>query len=154
MSGEIEIGRQWVAKAKNDLLNADNNLRANEIPFDTVCFHCQQAAEKLLKAFLAATGQTPPITHDLLLLLEKILPLNPEAEGLRDDLALLTPYAVEMRYPDDWFMPSEEDAKEARRSAEHVLRWLIVAFPEILFSSTDSEVNGEQSTEPDSEKPR
>jgi len=37
-------------------LNANDNLRAERVPFDTVCFHCQQAAEKLLKAFLAAQG--------------------------------------------------------------------------------------------------
>ena len=54
MSAEIEIARQWVAKAMSDLLNADNNLVATRVPFDTICFHCQQAAEKLLKAFLAA----------------------------------------------------------------------------------------------------
>lgn len=52
MSEEIRIARQWLAKAKNDLLNADNNLKADEVPYDTVCFHCQQAAEKLLKAYL------------------------------------------------------------------------------------------------------
>ncbi|MBN1583285.1 MAG: HEPN domain-containing protein [Anaerolineae bacterium] len=54
MSAEIEIARQWVAKAQNDLLNADNNLHSQKIPHDTVCFHCQQAAEKLLKAYLVS----------------------------------------------------------------------------------------------------
>jgi HEPN domain-containing protein len=48
MSERIEIARQWLAKARNDLLNVDNNLRAEVIPYDTVCFHCQQAAEKVL----------------------------------------------------------------------------------------------------------
>ena len=43
MSEEIKIAKQWLAKAKNDLLNADNNLKADNVPFDTVCFHCQQA---------------------------------------------------------------------------------------------------------------
>ena len=47
MNADLQLAEQWVAKAKNDLLNADNNLAAEEIPFDTVCFHCQQAAEKL-----------------------------------------------------------------------------------------------------------
>jgi HEPN domain-containing protein len=50
MSEELELARQWMTKAANDLLNADNNLNAETIPLDTVCFHCQQAAEKLLKA--------------------------------------------------------------------------------------------------------
>ena len=71
MSEEIEIARQWIVKAANDLLNADNNLQSEVVPFDTVCFHCQQAAEKFLKAFLVGKGQTYPITHDLLLILEK-----------------------------------------------------------------------------------
>lgn len=106
MSEELELARQWMTKAANDLLNADNNLKAETIPLDTVCFHCQQAAEKLLKAFLVGKGRTYPITHDLLAILENILPINSEAERLRDDLALLTPYAVEVRYPDDFYMPS------------------------------------------------
>jgi len=119
-----------LAKAKNDLLNADNNLQAENVPFDTVCFHCQQAAEKLLKAFLVGNGQKAPRSHDLLLILERVLPLNAAAEQLRDALAMLIPYAVEIRYPDDWFMPSEEDAKEAREAANRVLIWLENALPQ------------------------
>lgn len=129
MSEELELARQWMTKAANDLLNADNNLNAETIPLDTVCFHCQQAAEKLLKAFLVGKGRTYPITHDLLAILENILPTNSEAERLRDDLALLTPYAVEVRYPDDFYMPSLLDAREA---ADRVKQWLETAAPEIF----------------------
>lgn len=133
MTTEREIARQWVAKAKNDLLNADNNLRAKEIPFDTVCFHCQQAAEKLLKAVLIADGINPPRTHDLMLLLENVLSIAPSAEMLRDPLAILMPYAVEIRYPDDWFMPSPEDAAEAREMAEMVFEWARRSFPNLFI---------------------
>ena len=132
MSEEIEIAKQWVAKAANDLLNADNNLKSEIIPFDTVCFHCQQAAEKFLKAFLVGKGQPYPITHDLLLILEKILPLNGDAENLRDTLAILMPYAVEIRYPDDWYMPSKEDAREAMDAVNKVKQWLQKALPAIF----------------------
>jgi HEPN domain-containing protein len=132
MSEEMEIARQWLAKARNDLLNADNNLASKEIPFDTVCFHCQQAAEKLLKAYLTANGHVPPLTHDLLLVLEKVLPLNKKAEKLRDALAILMPYAVEIRYPDGFSMPTEADAREARKAADQVLRWLEDTFPAIF----------------------
>lgn len=48
MNADVDLAKQWLAKAKNDLLNADNNLRSEIIPYDTVCFYCQQAAEKLL----------------------------------------------------------------------------------------------------------
>ena len=132
MSAEIEIARQWLDKAKNDLLNADNNLKSDEIPFDTVCFHCQQAAEKLLKAYLVGKCQPYPITHDLFLILENILSINKTADTLRDSLAILMPYAVEIRYPDDLYMPTEKDALEAREAAEHVLRWFGNALPQIF----------------------
>lgn len=138
MSEEIDIAKQWLAKARNDLLNVDNNLKAQEVPFDTVCFHCQQAAEKLLKAYLAGNRQSYPVTHDLFLILEKILPLRGDAEQLRDALAILMPYAVEIRYPDDWFMPSDQDAKEARDAASQVLQWLEDVLPEIFQSSQAS----------------
>jgi HEPN domain-containing protein len=135
MTEELELARQWVIKAGNDLLNADNNLNAETIPLDTVCFHCQQAAEKFLKAFLVGKGRTYPITHDLLAILENILSINPDAEQLRDELALLTPYAVEVRYPDDFFMPSLQDAREAREAANSVKNWLENALPEIFLKA-------------------
>lgn len=46
--------------------------------------------------------------------------------------------AVEIRYPDDWFMPSQEDAKEAREAPGKVLGWLENALPEILKESRNS----------------
>ncbi len=118
-----EIAKQWFQKAKNDLLNADNNFHSEKIPYDTVCFHCQQAAEKLLKAFLINNNNEIPYTHDLLLLLEHILKIDNSAEELRDYLIILIPYAVEIRYPDDWFMPSPEDALEARNATAKVIKW-------------------------------
>lgn len=124
MTAERDLARQWLAKARNDLLNADNNLKSEVVPYDTVCFHCQQAAEKLLKAYLVARGVQPPFTHDLLLLLEEVLLLCADAETLRDDLASLMPYAVQVRYPDELFIPTDEDAREARRAAQRVLEWL------------------------------
>ena len=132
MCAETELARQWLAKAQNDLLNADNNLNAEQIPLDTVCFHCQQAAEKMLKAFLVGNGHPHPFTHDLLLLLQHVLPIHANAEQLRAALSLLMPYAVEIRYPGDEFTPTQEDAREARQAAEEVLTWLRAALPEIF----------------------
>jgi len=132
MSGEVELARHWMAKALNDLLAADNNLAAAETPYDTVCFHCQQAAEKLLKAYLVAKGVSYPLTHDLIPLLKKIQPLRADVAQLGDVLALLDPYAVEIRYPGDNDMPEEQDARAARQAAEEVLIWLRRARPELF----------------------
>ena len=47
---KTELINEWITKAENDLLNVENNLNSKSIPLDTVCYHCQQAAEKYLKA--------------------------------------------------------------------------------------------------------
>ena len=65
MSATKSNYRTWLAKAEHDLLNIENNLKAPEIPWDTICFHAQQAAEKFLKAFLVFNAQPPIPTHDL-----------------------------------------------------------------------------------------
>jgi HEPN domain-containing protein len=124
MDKQSEHARRWIEKARSDLLNADNNLAARKVPYDTVCFHCQQAAEKLLKAFLVARGREYPITHNLFVILEEILEYDSSAESLREALALLNPYSVEVRYPGDAWMPTPDDATEARQAAQEVFDWV------------------------------
>lgn len=124
MAKQSEHAKQWIEKARNDLLDADNNLSAQKVPYDTVCFHCQQAAEKLLKAFLVARGCEYPLTHNLFVILEKVLEFDPSAESLRETLSLLNPYSVEVRYPGDAWMPTVDDAKEARQAAQKIFDWV------------------------------
>lgn len=53
-----EIATAWLKKAANDLEAAWRILVVrDDCPFDTVCFHCQQAAEKSFKAWMTACGQ-------------------------------------------------------------------------------------------------
>lgn len=116
----------WLHKAENDLLAADNNLSSSRIPFDVVCFHCQQAAEKSLKALLALLNRQPPRTHDLLALLQEVRTFLTAA--VPDDIdgccVVLNPYSVEIRYPDDDSNPTLEDSKEARQAAEVIYGWI------------------------------
>jgi HEPN domain-containing protein len=110
----------WLAKAENDLLNIRNNLKANDIPWDTVCFHAQQAAEKLLKEFLVRHGRAPSRTHDLVALLARCLELEAGLAILEDDCHQLTYYAVGSRYPDDLFEPTRREGMAMVASAERV----------------------------------
>jgi HEPN domain-containing protein len=48
-SPKAEVIRLWIKKADHDLQNIANNLAAANIPTDTLCFHAQQAIEKLFK---------------------------------------------------------------------------------------------------------
>jgi HEPN domain-containing protein len=112
--------RTWISKAENDLLNIRNNLAAGQVPWDTVCFHAQQVAEKMLKAFLAWRGQSVSRTHDLVALLAEAVAAGGPLETLESDCRLLTPYAVMLRYPGAWDEPTERDGREAVMAAEGV----------------------------------
>ncbi len=124
MDKKLEYAKRWFDKARNDLLDADNNLAADKVPYDTVCFHCQQAAEKLLKGFLVAHGCEYPITHNLFVILDKVIEYDRLAESLREALSLLNPYAVEVRYPGDELTLTIDNATEARQATQEVLDWL------------------------------
>jgi len=119
MSGNESNWRSWVKKADSDLLNIRNNMAAPAVPWDTVCFHAQQAAEKMLKAFLAFRGRQPPHTHDLLMLLGECMEFAPSLSDLSDDCALLTPYAIEARYP-GLHEATEEEGQLVVAVAEHL----------------------------------
>lgn len=110
MSGRRSNYIAWLAKADNDLLNIDNNLAAEQAPWDTVCFHAQQAAEKVLKAYLVYHGQRPTRTHDLVALLAKCVEVDAQLAFLEGDCRKLSYYAVSSRYPADLFEPEESDA--------------------------------------------
>lgn len=93
------LAKQWILKAENDLLNVTNNLQAEQTPWDTVCYHCQQAVEKYIKAVLVAHGQEIPRTHDLEQVYNLIQAWIPHIEEERDELRWLTTYAILSRYP-------------------------------------------------------
>jgi HEPN domain-containing protein len=64
-----------------------------------VCFCCQQAAEKFLKALVEELGLTVPRTHNLEDLLGLLRPHHPSLLPLRRGLLFLTRFAVDTRYP-------------------------------------------------------
>ena len=110
----------WLAKADNDLLNVANNLAAAVVPWDTVCFHAQQAAEKSLKAVLVHAGSAPPKTHDLIALLAQCAEHAPSLADLEADCRVLASFAVTSRYPDDLFEPDEADGRRTADMAQRV----------------------------------
>jgi len=61
----------WVAKAQRDLASAFRLLEGDQPYLDTAVYHCQQAAEKALKGFLAAQDQPLLRVHDLVLLIDE-----------------------------------------------------------------------------------
>ena len=110
----------WLRKAENDLLNIENNLSAERIPWDTVCFHAQQAAEKTFKAFLAYHACNLKRTHDLVALLALAVELDSGLSDLEEDCRKLTYYAVGARYPDDLYEADENDSREMIGASQRI----------------------------------
>jgi HEPN domain-containing protein len=115
---------QWVRKAEEDIEGA-RILAAQAKPTrDAACFHCQQSAEKYLKALLQELGLAVPRTHDLEDLLDLLLPHDATLAPLRRGLKSLTGYAVEFRYPG--VRATTRRMQAALRQAERVRRELRV----------------------------
>jgi HEPN domain-containing protein len=107
-------------KAANDLVAAQATLSTGQA-LDTVCFHAQQAVEKSLKAILALHDIEYPWWHDLSELFELVRPLASELILFEEQMFRMTPYAVEVRY-DEEFEPSLDEASEALEVAKEVCR--------------------------------
>lgn len=129
MSAADDPARRWLAKAENDLLNIRNNLHAALIPWDTVCFHAQQAAEKYLKAFLVAQEILPPRSHDLIALLALCTDFTPELAALETHCRRLTYFGTASRYPDDIYEPDEEDGRQAFAASLHIQQLILAHLP-------------------------
>jgi HEPN domain-containing protein len=121
--------RQWIEKAEHDITNAEHTLTLRKnCPFDTVCFHAQQCAEKYLKALLVSRSIPFPKTHDLRILMQ-LVPKEVKL-GLRmNEVLPLNRYTVEARYPGDWEPITRKEAKEAVAIARMVRKAVRVHLP-------------------------
>jgi HEPN domain-containing protein len=111
-----EYAGQWMLKAKSDLKIAEDELKTENPATDAVCFHCQQVVEKVFKAFLSFRGIAFEKVHDLEYL--KNLCLQKDDSFSKLNIGDLSSYAVTVRYPDNFYFPSVEEAVCALKTAQ------------------------------------
>jgi HEPN domain-containing protein len=119
MATEIVAG--WLAVVDDDLRQVVNNLNGPMPSLAGAAYHCQQAAEKLVKAILAEANIVFPKTHDI----AALVGLVPTGHRLKDklkSLEKLTPYGVAYRYPseDEWDMPNAASIEVWRHEIEAI----------------------------------
>lgn len=103
---------EWLAKAESDYEYALLGIRHRNLKsFDPICFHCQQCAEKYLKAFLTRHRVPFKRVHELANLNRLCVQIDSTFKLIFDWLEILDPYAVAIRYPG--LQVEREDAKEA-----------------------------------------
>lgn len=113
--------KAWLDRAHDDL-GAARKLLSGPDPFPaTAAYHCQQAAEKALKALIASTGERIPKTHDLRVLVERCAMIDGSLSAICAACEELSPYATEFRYPTDTSDPTPDDAADAANLAAGII---------------------------------
>lgn len=96
----IEQAQLLQRKAAQDLAVLRKLIGDPVISDETLGFHAQQAAEKLIKALLALGGHEYPRTHDLGLLLDLLAAVDVRLPEALFAVENLTPFATVFRYDD------------------------------------------------------
>jgi HEPN domain-containing protein len=113
--------RRWLERARLDLEDAKALHDLRPTAYDNVGFLCQQATEKLLKAFLVAHRQSFPKTHDIrTLLVGHVAAIDSQLAVEARFADELTPYAVAARYPAGFAPVSRETADELIATMDRV----------------------------------
>jgi HEPN domain-containing protein len=86
------------------------------------CYHCQQAAEKALKAYLIFKNTSFERTHDLVVLQGQCLDHDENFNDLLTDCSILTPYVTQARYPNTVEI-TETETESALRRAERIVHF-------------------------------
>ena len=118
----FELACLFIRKGVQDEDAAAALLENNDIADEIIGFHCQQAAEKSMKAVLIARKIEFRKTHDLEELLQLIEDNEIEKPENAEDLDELEPFAVAFRYDllDD---TSLFDRKKAIEIVRKVRAW-------------------------------
>jgi HEPN domain-containing protein len=121
---EIAFGTAevWLARARSSLALAAKSEPA-EIVWEDLCNQAQQAAEKAIKAVYRYHRLPFRFTHDV-----QDLGAGLERRGIAVPecvraAVVLSPYAVDARYPGPFEPATEEDWREALASARAVVEW-------------------------------
>ena len=129
MPPELELVQQWLGRARSDLHIAQGILDMRDPEPAGACFHCQQAAEKLLKAFLVYHGVDYEWTHEIERLIQQCAQLDSSFGTLHPDADPLTNYAVRFRYPDEDPDPSITQGQQALAVARRVWQFILDRLP-------------------------
>ncbi len=118
MNEKIEIVKAWLIKADHDLGTAKVTYLHIPEYRDTIAFHCQQAIEKYLKAYLYHLEIVFNKSHDLVYLLDLISQKDLFSKELYDKASSLENYSVQLRYPNIVIELSDLEIKSSIKIAK------------------------------------
>ncbi|MDR0474071.1 MAG: HEPN domain-containing protein [Treponema sp.] len=105
---KIKDVMEWLLIADEDLYSAQILNQQARRPYEIICYHCAQAAEKYLKGYLAYIDAATPKTYNLSLLLDLCIESNNEFEKIRTECGILNKFTNEIRYPYQFEIKDED----------------------------------------------
>ena len=115
----------WLDYAATDLAVAHTLFDVHRPqPYEIICYHCQQAAEKAIKGlfiFFDLPGGIPK-KHDLSFLLNQMQHKTVISKELRQHADILSVYGIVSRYPNG-IAVDEGRTRLALQYAESILNW-------------------------------
>lgn len=126
-----ELVRDWLTRANHDLRSSRALAGLDDPLLDTAIYHCQQAAEKSVKAWLQSNDDPFPKTHDIEDLVERASGIDPDFRTFAKAASVLTPYVSAFRYPGgfDEPMPTREEFDEALQYAQAIYDFVLGLLP-------------------------
>ncbi len=123
------LAEEWIEKGTHDLDTARREFKYGGWE-DIICFHCQQAIEKYLKAYLTSCGINIGKLrkwqiHDLSKLVSECQKLDSDFQIIKEGCFQLNPYYIESRYP--LGVPkvySQEETKKAIEIVEYIVEFI------------------------------
>jgi HEPN domain-containing protein len=91
--------KEWLQLADDDLYSAKILNEAIRKPYEIICYHCAQAAEKYLKGYLTFKDIIPKKTHDLVFLYNLCVEKDGEFQSIKIICEFLNRFANDIRYP-------------------------------------------------------
>lgn len=114
---------EWINMAKKEFEGAKILYEAKGVE-NLVAFHCQQAVEKYLKAFLIKETGILHSGHYLMGLLKKCYQIDEKFKDYIFQITFLNSYYIETRYPaEEGLIIDEEDAEKCIEYANQVLKY-------------------------------
>lgn len=121
---DSKVVQEWIDRAEQDYENALQILRRRKRPSPaSVCYNCQQAVEKYLKAFLLKKRGTFQHTHDLGILNEQCAQVDGSFLLIEAWVKPLTEYVVKGRYPEAGI--TMDQAREAVAVLKSVRKFIL-----------------------------
>ncbi len=121
--------REWLEKVVLDLRAARIDLEAAPPLLEDTLFHCQQAVEKTLKAFLAWHDKPFRKTHSLEEIGAACEAIDATIQVAIDPAVYLTEFAWAFRYPGEHTAPTLGEARQGLSTAVRTVAWVVSRLP-------------------------